>query len=260
MPATRKAVCYLTALLCVILAAGCGERREETAAPGSFAMAAAVVPAGSPTAPAASPAVTSEEAAESSAAPPPAALPSEAANTAAALVKGSAKPVAASAAPAQTTADVKPSLAPAASPTAAPSVSPSPSPAEKPAAPVGSASNEIKWSEFFDDELQNHPSEKFWNMNGRTVTIKGYMGEVLSFEKHWFLIIPSPGAECPFDNGDESYWNTIMIAFTSSGERLRFTPGPLEITGRLDVGIKIDESGYKTMFRLYDAKFEKLKE
>ncbi|MGO4269238.1 hypothetical protein AB4Z22_05220 [Paenibacillus sp. TAF58] len=29
---------------------------------------------------------------------------------------------------------------------------------------------------------------------------------------------------------------------------------------QLDVGVKLDESGYKTMFRLYDASFEKIKE
>ncbi|WP_409345235.1 hypothetical protein [Paenibacillus sp. MBLB4367] len=118
----------------------------------------------------------------------------------------------------------------------------------------------IKWSEFFDDEKQNTPSDKFWDLQGKTVTIKGYMGEVLSFEKHWFLLIPEPGAECPFDNGDETYWNKIMIVFVPDKEKLRYTSGPLRITGKLDVGIKIDESGYKTMFRLYDAKFEKIKE
>ncbi|WP_235550080.1 hypothetical protein [Paenibacillus sp. Soil724D2] len=64
------------------------------------------------------------------------------------------------------------------------------------------------------------------------------MGEVLSFEKHWFLLIPQAGAECPFDNGDQTYWNKTMILFVPECEKLRFTPGPLHITGRLDVGIK----------------------
>lgn len=121
-------------------------------------------------------------------------------------------------------------------------------------------SDSIKWSEFFDNDDQTTPSAKFWDMSGQTVSITGYMGEVLSFEKNWFLVIPQPGAECPFDNGDETYWNKIMMAFTDKGEKLRYTSGPLRITGRLDVGIKVDESGYKTMFRIYDAKLEKLKE
>jgi hypothetical protein len=51
-----------------------------------------------------------------------------------------------------------------------------------------------------------------------------------------------------------------MIVFVPESTKLRYTSGPLKITGRLDVGIKIDESGYKTMFRLYDAKFEKISE
>ncbi|WP_063868188.1 hypothetical protein [Paenibacillus sp. Soil766] len=120
--------------------------------------------------------------------------------------------------------------------------------------------DELKWSEFFDNDKQTTPSNKFWDLSGKQVVIKGYMGEVLSMEKNWFLLIPEPGAECPFDNGDETYWNKIMIVYLPKGDKLRFTSGPLQITGRLDVGIKIDDSGYKTMFRLYDAKFEKIKE
>ena len=139
------------------------------------------------------------------------------------------------------------------------SATPTAASAEKPPASKKEEGS-IQWSEFFDNDKQDTPSEKFWDLNGKTVSIRGYMGEVLSFEKHWFLVIPAPGAECPFDNGDETYWNKIMIAFTSSGEKLRYTSGPLLITGRLDVGVKIDESGYKTMFRLYDASFSKLKE
>lgn len=128
------------------------------------------------------------------------------------------------------------------------------------AVPPANGTPEILWSEFFDNDKQNTPSDKFWNLKGKTVEIKGFMGEVLSFEKHWFLIIPKPGAECPFDNGDETYWNKIMIAYVPKDTKLRYTQGALKITGRLDVGIKLDESGYKTMFRLYDAHFEKIKE
>jgi hypothetical protein len=124
------------------------------------------------------------------------------------------------------------------------------------AAPAGKT--DIDWSGFFDGDDQTRPSEKFWDLSGSHVTIKGFMGEVLSFEKNWFLLIPEPGAECPFDNGDETYWNKIMIVFVPEGSKLRHTSGPLEISGRLDVGIKIDESGYKTMFRLYDASFKSL--
>ncbi|MGG1520189.1 hypothetical protein ABE504_32765, partial [Paenibacillus oryzisoli] len=147
------------------------------------------------------------------------------------------------------------------SPTAAPTSKPLASPAATPvpAAPAYTG-NEITWDQFFDSEKQDTPSNRFWDLSGKTVEIKGFMGEVLSFDKHWFLLIPKPGAECPFDNGDETYWNKIMIVFVPEGVKLRYMSGPLKITGRLDVGIKLDESGYKTMFRLYDASFEKIKE
>lgn len=141
----------------------------------------------------------------------------------------------------------------------APAASPSPAAAAAiPAESTHSGISSIDWNGFFDGSDQTRPSEHFWDLSGSKVKIKGFMGEVLSFEKNWFLLIPEPGAECPFDNGDETYWNKIMIVFVPGGDKLRYTSGPLEITGRLDVGIKIDESGYKTMFRLYDASFKSL--
>lgn len=142
---------------------------------------------------------------------------------------------------------------------------PSPSPLQSALDKAGGESvsstdkTSINWDGFFDGTDQTRPSERFWDLSGSQVTIKGFMGEVLSFEKNWFLLIPEPGAECPFDNGDETYWNKIMIVFVPEGSKLRYTSDPLEITGRLDVGIKIDESGYKTMFRLYDASFTSIK-
>ncbi|ASA24416.1 hypothetical protein [Paenibacillus donghaensis] len=143
------------------------------------------------------------------------------------------------------------------------SVSPRPATSARPSTPApkslaSSGLTAIGWDGFFDGSDQTRPSEQFWDLSGSEVTIKGFMGEVLSFEKNWFLLIPEPGAECPFDNGDETYWNKIMIVFVPDDVKLRYVSGPLQITGRLDVGIKIDDSGYKTMFRLYDASFTTL--
>lgn len=166
---------------------------------------------------------------------------------------------------AKATATARATKAPKATPAPSPSASPSapaapsaPAKVAKAAESISAGNTEIDWNGFFDGDDQTRPSEQFWDLSGRQVTIKGFMGEVLSFEKNWFLLIPEPGAECPFDNGDETYWNKIMIVFVPEGSKLRYTSGPLEISGRLDVGIKIDESGYKTMFRLYDASFKSL--
>ncbi|MBP2109864.1 hypothetical protein [Paenibacillus silagei] len=172
----------------------------------------------------------------------------------------SPRPAAASKGTGESSAEAEPVKAGSA-PALSVSPSPSPSAAAEAASTVSAASTgnkAIDWNGFFDGDDQTRPSEHFWDLSGQQVTIKGFMGEVLSFEKNWFLLIPEPGAECPFDNGDETYWNKIMIVFVPEGSKLRYTSGPLEISGRLDVGIKIDESGYKTMFRLYDASFKSL--
>lgn len=262
----RTAPLLLAAALALGAAAGCGAREGGTAgaAAGSFGEAApspsspSAATAPPPQAPSArrdaSPLPQAPAAATASPPAPSARQDASPPAAAAAVSAAPQEPPPPPASPAAAASAVQPSPAAAAPASSSPTAPPSP------AAKQDGGPEEIKWAEFFDDDKQNTPSERFWDMNGQTVSIKGYMGEVLSFEKHWFLVIPSPGAECPFDNGDETFWNKIMIAFTEKGEKLRYTSGPLRITGRLDVGIKVDESGYKTMFRLYEARLEKLKE
>jgi len=114
----------------------------------------------------------------------------------------------------------------------------------------------ISWGEFFDDGDQTKPSERFKSLKGEKVSIEGWMGEVLHLRQGWFLLIKEPGGECPFCTEDESFWNEILIVFVDDPSTLRYTKEPLLVEGTLDVGIKIDESNYKTMFRLYDATFK----
>ncbi|MFE6795483.1 hypothetical protein [Paenibacillus chitinolyticus] len=251
----------LTILAAALLTAACGKEEAAKPAAQSFGSAtAAQTPADAAASPSAAAPPAGSAAPEATPASPGTA-PRQSPAPGAAAAGGSAQP---SAAPSGGTAA---GTAPAAS--APPQKNASagtgaadktPASAKPTAAPAKSSSPVLKWTEFFDDEKQATPSNKFWDLNGKSVEIRGFMGEVLSFDKHWFLLIPAPGAECPFDNGDETYWNKIMIVFVPKETKLRYTSGPLKIKGRLDVGIKVDESGYKTMFRLYDASFESIKE
>ncbi|NHW37735.1 hypothetical protein GQF04_24810 [Paenibacillus aceris] len=269
----RKKV-YMLIFVVVLLVTGCGQKKTDTAGQtfGSSEQTAKInaasaapseepvnaKPSGTPAPEIAVPSSSPNPVAEA----PVAASIKETQPIAPSSAKGSEPPKAVpSAAPtAETAGTTKAETAPVPAPT--PSVQPPTKGEEpsKPTKPPASLSNEINWDQFFDDDKQDKPSDRFWDMSGKTVQIKGFMGEVLSFDKHWFLLIPKPGAECPFDNGDETYWNKIMIVFVPDDVKLRYTSGPLLIKGKLDVGVKLDESGYKTMFRLYDASFEKIKE
>ncbi|TYS17682.1 hypothetical protein FZC78_07420 [Rossellomorea vietnamensis] len=113
----------------------------------------------------------------------------------------------------------------------------------------------ITWQDFFDDSSQSEPSEKLKALNGQKVKITGFMGDALDFKGGWFLMIETDGGDCPFCSADESYWNKVMVIFAKNKNYLRNIPGGVEAEGILDVGIKEDETGYNTMFRLYDAEF-----
>jgi len=264
----KKTLFVIGLLSLVMVAAACGQKKGS--GPGqSFGQAAAAAATLSPQV-SASPAAQATPTATPAATAQPVAEPSPSASPAASASNAPSPSPAASAQPAASPApSAKPSPTLAAAADATPAAQPAAetAPAQPQATPQPSAkaapvklTNEINWSQFFDNDKQDRPSEHFWDLTGKTVQIKGFMGEVLSFDKHWFLLIPQPGAECPFDNGDETYWNKIMIVFVPDTVKLRYTSGPLLITGKLDVGIKLDESGYKTMFRMYDASFEKIKE
>ncbi|MEW9701579.1 hypothetical protein [Paenibacillus sp. SI8] len=269
----KKSMIGVVTAALLLTACGCGQKKVETAGEsfGSAVSAATVAPSATPGPSAASSPKESAKEAQAVELQPPSAAPSPtpAAETASAI-QPAAKLTEATASTAMPSEQPKAASSPipaavteanVPSPTTAPASELKMTEALPSAKPKAeSPSNEINWSQFFDDDKQDKPSEHFWGMSGKTVQIKGFMGEVLSFDKHWFLLIPKPGAECPFDNGDETYWNKIMIVFVPDNVKLRYTSGPLMITGKLDVGIKLDESGYKTMFRLYDASFEKIKE
>lgn len=236
---------------------------EVTAQPSPAPAKPGGTPVVLPPSPAASPAASAKRAAEATLKPsilPGGSTPSPVAVAAAPATRQPAATAKAAKAPTAPAATIAPKAAPVPSPAASSSLSASSPPAKvaNTTGAVSAGNTEIGWNGFFDGDDQTRPSEHFWDLSSQQVTIKGFMGEVLSFEKNWFLLIPEPGAECPFDNGDETYWNKIMIVFVPEGSKLRYTSGPLEISGRLDVGIKIDESGYKTMFRLYDASFKSL--
>lgn len=259
---------FTSVMVIVLLVSGCGQKKMDTAGQtfGSIAQTTieSSVPSPTPTVSTQPVSSAAPDQAVPSASPKPAtevvetAVVKETQPAPTPTPKVSEQPKAVqSATPPADPATVKVEATPSFSPQPKPTPGTEPSKAVKPSTP---SSNEINWDQFFDNEKQDTPSDRFWDMSGKTVQIKGFMGEVLSFDKHWFLLIPKPGAECPFDNGDETYWNKIMIVFVPDDVKLRYTSGPLLITGKLDVGVKLDESGYKTMFRLYDASFEKIKE
>ncbi len=118
----------------------------------------------------------------------------------------------------------------------------------------------IQWEDFFDTEAQNEPSAKFKKLDGKKVELIGYMGDGLSISDGWFLMIKTQNGDCPFCSADESYWNEVMVIYVKNKNYLRNIQGKVKVTGTLDVGVRKDETGYKTMFRLYHTDFSSYKD
>ncbi|TXK84087.1 hypothetical protein [Paenibacillus sp. N3.4] len=259
----KQSILWMSTLILFVVSAGCGQKQTESTgqsfgSAATSAMSAAVQSAAPTVSPIVTPAALQAKPSDTPVTVTVAPTASPTVPPALAETKNGVETVKQTEVSQPAKASIQPKNDASSAPAAAATVETKPNePQPSAKAKQAALSNEINWTQFFDDDKQDKPSDRFWDMSGKTVQIKGFMGEVLSFDKHWFLLIPKPGAECPFDNGDETYWNKIMIVFVPDNVKLRYTSGPLLITGKLDVGIKLDESGYKTMFRLYDASFEK---
>ncbi|MGL4523239.1 MAG: hypothetical protein ACRCWQ_11865, partial [Bacilli bacterium] len=95
----------------------------------------------------------------------------------------------------------------------------------------------------------------FKKLNGKKIELSAYMGEILELKDGWFLAIEQPGGECPFCSADGNFWNKIAVVYVKEKQFLRYVPEQMKITGTLDVGVRKDETGFKTMFRIYHAEF-----
>lgn len=94
--------------------------------------------------------------------------------------------------------------------------------------------------------------------DGKEISIRGYMATLSPVTGDFIYLMNLPYQQCPFCLPSTSTVTNTIVAFAKKGDWFTFYDGPIELTGKLELGDFTDEFGYSYEFRLVDATYTKL--
>ncbi|MFB9995166.1 hypothetical protein ACFFLM_24785 [Deinococcus oregonensis] len=95
-------------------------------------------------------------------------------------------------------------------------------------------------------------SDKLKGLNGKRISMSGYMAPPLKPKLDFFVLTREPMSTCPFCTTAADWPADIVLVLMPDGRELDPTTRGLNITGRLEVGVKKDdETGFVSLVRLY---------
>ncbi|MDB5045537.1 MAG: hypothetical protein JWQ08_1587 [Deinococcus sp.] len=95
-------------------------------------------------------------------------------------------------------------------------------------------------------------SDKLKGLNGKRISMSGYMAPPLKPKLDFFVLTREPMSTCPFCTTAADWPADIVLVLMPDGQELDPTTRGLNITGRLEVGVKKDdETGFVSLVRLY---------
>lgn len=102
-------------------------------------------------------------------------------------------------------------------------------------------------------------SDKLLSLNGRRVTIQGFMAPPLKAEASFFILTKSPVSLCPFCDSDADWPDDIILVRLGKDQPFVQNNRLIEVSGILQVGSQTDElTGFVSLVRLVQAEFEVL--
>lgn len=115
----------------------------------------------------------------------------------------------------------------------------------------------IRMFELYKDDLSFSDTAK--RLNGKTISMQGFMAPHLKVESDFFVLSNSPVETCPFCASEDEWINTIVfVRMKKRQDAVR--PGDLiQVLGRLEIGPQKDAAtGFVSRVRLVDATFQRL--
>ncbi|MEK7883107.1 MULTISPECIES: hypothetical protein [Methyloversatilis] len=131
--------------------------------------------------------------------------------------------------------------------------------------PAARAAERIRFADFFIGETWQagvgmspklRLSSKMTSLHGRQVELLGFMDGMLPRDGMYFMIIREPVLGCPF-HSVEFDWSGFAAVFVRKGTD--YIDGPIRVTGRLDVGRRLDETGFESYVRIYEAEIVRVR-
>ncbi len=95
-------------------------------------------------------------------------------------------------------------------------------------------------------------SDKIKSLSGQTIQMTGYMAPPLKPKLDFFVLTRQPMSTCPFCTTAADWPADIVLVIMPPGRELDPTTRGLNVTGRLEIGVKRDdETGFVSLVRLY---------
>lgn len=102
-------------------------------------------------------------------------------------------------------------------------------------------------------------SDKLLSLNGRRVTIRGFMAPPLKAEASFFILTKQPVSLCPFCDSDADWPDDIILVRLDKDQPFVQNNRLIQVSGILQVGSLTDEeTGFVSLVRLVQAGFEVL--
>lgn len=101
-------------------------------------------------------------------------------------------------------------------------------------------------------------SDKLVSLDGRQVTMEGYMAPPLKPELDYFVLTRIRLEFCPFCTSTADWPDDIALVYMQD-EPATVTNRPIHLQGRLEVGASVDaETGMVSLVRIYAERVEVL--
>lgn len=102
-------------------------------------------------------------------------------------------------------------------------------------------------------------SEKVLRLNGRPVSIRGFMAPPLKPEADFFVLTREPVALCPFCQSDADWPADIVVVYLQGDVTFRSNTERIEVSGILQVGSKMDpKTGFVSLLRIAEARVRRV--
>ena len=99
-------------------------------------------------------------------------------------------------------------------------------------------------------------SDKLVSLDGDKVVMEGYVAPPLKPKLDFFVLTSIPLASCPFCSTAADWPDDIALIYLTQ-EEVVYTPYPVRITGRIEIGASVDaETGMVSLVRIYADEME----
>ena len=97
--------------------------------------------------------------------------------------------------------------------------------------------------------------EEMEKLDGKTVTIIGYMSTLSPISGSFMYLMNLPYQSCPFCVPNTTQLANTMAVYAKQNDSFEFTDRAIQVTGTLEFGDYTDEFGYEYNYRIKDATY-----